>query len=110
MKKIPADEDDVVFRELPCRQKAKRIIIALAVVIILLFILCLIFIVLFSVEKNKTHEEESGSAGPSEESIQKTCASKKCLFAAVGKFEKQLFLYMPGVTVIFQVPFLAYFN
>lgn len=80
MKMIPKDPDDVVFKELPYRQKAKRIITALAVTIILLFILCVIFIVLFAMKKTKTQEEKGH-----EESVQKTCASKKCLFAAVGK-------------------------
>ena len=80
MKMIPTDPDNVVFKELPYRQKAKRIITALAVIIILLFILCVIFIVLFAMGKTKTQEEKGH-----EESVQKTCASKKCLFAAVGK-------------------------
>ena len=80
MKMIPTDPDDVVVKELPYRQKAKRIITALVVIIILLFILCVIFIVLFAMKKTKTQEEKGY-----EESVQKTCASEKCLFAAVGK-------------------------
>lgn len=80
MKMIPTDPDHVVFKELPYRQKATRIITALAVIIILLFILCVIFIVLFAMKKTKTQEEKGH-----EESVQKTCASKQCLFAAVGK-------------------------
>lgn len=80
MKMIPKDPDDVVVKELPYRQKAKRIITTLVVIIILLFILCVIFIVLFAMKKTKTQEEKGH-----EESVQKTCASEKCLFAAVGK-------------------------
>ena len=80
MKMTPTDPDDVVFKELPYRQTAKRIITALVVIIILLFIICVIFIVLFAMKKTKTQEEKGH-----EESVQKTCASKECLFAAVGK-------------------------
>ncbi|PFX13850.1 Endothelin-converting enzyme 2 [Stylophora pistillata] len=80
MEMIPSDPDDVVFRELPYRQKAKRIITALAALSVLLIIICAIFIVLFAMEKTKS--QEKGELW-TEKSVQKTCASKKCLFAAV---------------------------
>lgn len=83
MKMTPTDPDDVVFKELPYRQTAKRIITALAVIIILLFIICVIFIVLFAMKKTKTQEEKGH-----EESVQKTCASKECLFAAVDMLKQ----------------------
>lgn len=75
-------DEDVVFKDVPFRKKAKRVTIALAVVIFLLFVLCVIFIVLFAVEKRKqTHEQ------PTQEKPQrKICDSRKCLFSAIGKF------------------------
>ncbi|XP_022808541.1 endothelin-converting enzyme 1-like [Stylophora pistillata] len=85
MEMIPSDPDDVVFRELPYRQKAKRIITALAALSVLLIIICAIFIVLFAMEKTKS--QEKGELW-TEKSVQKTCASKKCLFAAVDMLKQ----------------------
>lgn len=76
------DEEDVRFEKLSSRETAKRIIIALTVVLLLVFVLCLIFIVLFAVEKSKVHEQ----AAPETPPLQNICVSRKCLFAAVGKF------------------------
>lgn len=85
MKKLATsefDEEDVGFENLSSRKKAKRIIIALTVVLLLVFVLCLIFIVLFALEKSKVHEQAVQESAPQLQ----ICDSKKCLFAAVGKF------------------------
>lgn len=85
MKKLATsefDEEDVGFENLSSRKKAKRIIIALTVVLLLVFVLCLIFIVLFALEKSKVHEQAVQESA----SQLQICDSKKCLFAAVGKF------------------------
>jgi len=97
MKKLATseyDEDYVGFENLSSRKKAKRIIIALAVVLLLVFVICLIFIVLFALEKSKVHEQAAQELPPQPQ----ICPSKKCLFAAVGKFTcikvaNQLFLF-----------------
>lgn len=85
MKKLATsefDEEDVGFENLSSTKKAKRIIIALTVVLLLVFVLCLIFIVLFALEKSKVHEQAVQESAPQLQ----ICDSKKCLFAAVGKF------------------------
>ena len=85
MKKLATsefDEEDVRFEDLSSRKTAKRIIIALTVVLLLAFVLCVIFIALFAVEKSKVHEQ----AAPETPELQKICDSRKCVFAAVGKF------------------------
>lgn len=85
MKKLATsefDEEDVGFENLSTRKKANKIIIGLTVALLLVFVLCLVFIVLFAVEKSKV-EQQAVQETPS---LQKTCDSTKCLFAAVGKF------------------------
>ena len=54
----------------------------LTVALLLVFVLCLVFIVLFAVEKSKVQQK----AAQETTSLQKICDSRKCLFAAVGKF------------------------
>lgn len=82
-------DEDVVFKDVHFRKKAKRVTIALAVVIFLLFVLCVVFIVLFAVQKRKSHEE------PTQETPQrKICDSRKCLLSAIGKFVAQFFIYV----------------
>lgn len=81
------DDEDVMFKDVSFRNKAKRVTIALAVVISLLLVLCVVFIVLFALEKRKTQEQPAqGGHVP-----QKICDSRKCLFASVGKFSTNYF-------------------
>ena len=87
MKKLATsefDEEDVKFENLSSRKKTNKIIIiALTVVLLLLFVLCVIFIVLFALEKSKVHEQAAQETSPP---LQKICDSRKCLLAAIGKF------------------------
>ncbi|KAL9969775.1 hypothetical protein ACROYT_G022032 [Oculina patagonica] len=76
-------DEDVVFKDVHFRKKAKRVTIALAVVIFLLFVLCVVFIVLFAVQKRKSHEE------PTQETPQrKICDSRKCLLSAIDALKQ----------------------
>ena len=89
MKKLATsefDEEDVGFENLSTRKKANKIIIGLTVALLLVFVLCLVFIVLFAVEKSKVQQK----AAQETPSLQKICDSRKCLFAAVGKFNLPL--------------------
>ena len=106
LKEAPAEfGEEVVFRELPFRKKAKRIIITLAVLIVLLVILCLVFIVLFAVEKRKTHEQAAENTGQVTQQPN-ICDSRKCLFASVGKFATKLFSFylLISILILSQLP------
>lgn len=78
----PDQDEEIEYKEFPRTvKKSKKTTIALAASIILLLVLCVIFIVLFAIERRKNQEHQ-----PYPEIAQpKICASKKCLFTAVGK-------------------------